>query len=212
MITQMQLVSVLQIPEQRADVWQPHVDAAMVEFEINTPLRISHFLAQVGHESGGFKYTKEIWTNSPAQQSYEMAARLGNTEPGDGERFMGRGPIQLTGRKNYKLFGAFIGMDLVSQPQLVERMDIGCRSAGWFWKFGSGFNLGHAALTALGKYGKGEGVNLNDIADRDDIETITLCINGGLNGFEQRSAILLRAIDEFGINRQTDSKLTWEKT
>ena len=211
LITSQQLVKILEIPEQRADVWCPHIDAALIEFDINTPLRLAHFLAQVGHESGGFKYVKEIWTNSPAQQSYEGAARLGNTEPGDGEKFMGRGPMQLTGRKNYKLCGAFIGVDLVAQPQLVERIDVGARSAGWFWAIGAGFNLGHAALVALKTRGMGNGVNLNDLADMDRIDLITLCVNGGTSGFEQRSAILMRAINVLGVNVQAGESATWSR-
>ena len=211
MITADQLVRILDIPEQRADVWCPHIDASMVEFEINTPLRISHFLAQIGHESGGFKYTKEIWTDSPAQRSYEGAERLGNNEPGDGKKFFGRGPVQLTGRRNYKNFGDYIGVDLITQPQLVERMDIGCRSAGWFWKIGAGINLGSRALHALAeRYYLGNGVNLNDIADRDDIETITLCINGGMNEFENRSIILQRAFNVLGISTKIGGPLKWE--
>lgn len=210
MITTAQLVNILEIPEARADVWSPHIGAAMSEFDITTPLRIAHFLAQVGHESGGLKYTKEIWTNSPAQQSYEGAERLGNTDPGDGEKFMGRGPMQITGRKNYQAFSDAIGVDFVSQPALIERMDYGARSAGWFWKFGAGHNLGNAALVALAKLGMGAGVNLNDLADLDDIQTITLCVNGGLNGFEQRSAFLMRAINVLGINAQPGGQLKWE--
>jgi len=187
------------MPEDRAGIWQPAVDAAMSEFEINTPLRAAHFIAQVGHESAGFRYTKEIWTNSPAQQSYEGAARLGNTEPGDGERFPGRGPMQITGRKNYHLCGAFLNIDLITQPQLLEQVDYGARSAGWFWEFGAGFNLGHLAINALQQYGMGAGVNLNSIADQDDIETITYCINGGQNGIDDRTAIYQRARNALGV-------------
>lgn len=211
MVTAPQLIRILNIPDTRAAMWQPALSDAMDEFEINTPLRSAHFLAQIGHESGGLKYTKEIWTNSPAQQSYEMASRLGNTEPGDGEKFMGRGPPQLTGRKNYRLCGEFLGVDLLSHPQLLERVDYGSRAACWFWKMGAGLNLGRAAILALNKYGMGAGVNLNDIADRDDVETITLCINGGMNGFEQRCAILRRAFDVLGIDGQTGGTATWIK-
>lgn len=211
LLTIEQFTKILDMPESRAAVWYPQIVVAMDKFEINTPLRIAHFLAQVGHESGSFKYVKEIWTNSPAQQSYEGAARLGNTETGDGEKFLGRTPIQLTGHKNYKLFGDYIGVDFVSQSALLERIDYGALCCGWFWAIGAGQNLGRAALAALDKYDKGVGVNLNDIADADDIQTITLCVNGGLNGFEDRSRILLHGINIFGINAQLNNNLTWSK-
>jgi putative chitinase len=212
MITPAQLMSILEIPEARADVWFPHVDAAMAQFEVSTPLRVAHFLAQVGHESGGFKYVKEIWTNSPAQQSYEGAERLGNTEPGDGERFMGRGLVQITGRRNYAALGAALNVDFVAQPQLLERLDYAALSAGWFWAVGAGLGLSRHALEASKRHGLGVGLTLNALADLDDIETITLCINGGLNGFEQRSAILMRAINVLGINTQTGGNITWSRS
>jgi len=151
MIAIPQLMMILEMPVERATVWQPPVDAALAEFEINTPLRVAHFLAQVGHESGGFRYTKEIWTNSPYQQSYEGATRLGNTEPGDGKRFPGRGPMEITGRKNYKLCGAFLGIDLLAQPQLLERIDYGARSAAWFWKLGRRFQSGAGSNQGAGE-------------------------------------------------------------
>lgn len=199
MISVQQLIQILDIPDARATVWQPHIDAAMVQFEINSPLRAAHFIAQVGHESGRLVYVKEVWTNSPAQQSYEGATRLGNTEPGDGKLFMGRGPMQITGRKNYAALGDALGVDFLTQPQLLERIDYGALSAGWFWHTGAGLNLGHRALAALVQYSMGAGVNLNDIADQDDIETITYCVNGGLNGIDDRTAIYQRARDVLGV-------------
>lgn len=195
MITVDQLTRILDIAETRAGVWQLHLDAAMDKFEINTPLRAAHFIAQIGHESDRLVFVKEIWRNTPAQQSYEGAARLGNIEPGDGKRFMGRGPMQITGRKNYQALSDALGVDFIAQPALLERIDYGSMSAAWFWKIGAGLNLGHLALRTLGKYGMGAGVNLNDIADHDDIETITYCINGGLNGYEDRRELYERASD-----------------
>lgn len=204
LLTIEQFAAILNMPDNRASIWYPQVVVAMDEFEINSPLRISHFLAQVGHESGSFKYVKEIWTNSLAQQGYEGAARLGNSDVGDGERYLGRGPMQITGRKNYAALSVALDINFISQPQLLERIDYGARSACWFWKAGAGKNLGHAALSALEKYDSGVGVNLNDVADADDIVTITLCINGGMNGFEERSRILLQAFNVLG-----DSPATW---
>lgn len=192
-LTAAHLIKVYGIKPTRAAIWHPHLAAAMDKFAITTPLRAAAFLAQIGHESGRLVFVREIWTNSPAQQSYEGAARLGNTEPGDGQRFMGRGPMQITGRKNYQLLGVALNVDFIAQPQLLERVDYGAQSAGWFWRTGAGLNLGKKALHALERYGMGAGVNLNDLADRQDFETITLCINGGLNGYADRCTLYARA-------------------
>src|SRR5690606_9785953 len=81
--------------------WFPHIRAACAEFDITTRVRMSAFLAQVGHESGGFVYTRELWGPTAAQARYEGRADLGNVFPGDGFRFRGRGLIQITGRYNY---------------------------------------------------------------------------------------------------------------
>ena len=69
-------------------------------FGLNKPHRLAHFLAQIMHESGSFKYDKEIWGPTAAQKRYEGRADLGNTQAGDGKRFMGRSAMQLTGRYN----------------------------------------------------------------------------------------------------------------
>lgn len=197
-LTAASLIQIYGIKQTRATIWQPHLAAAMDKFDINTPLRAAAFLAQIGHESGRLVFIREVWSNTPAQQTYEGAARLGNTDPGDGERFMGRGPMQITGRKNYKLLGAALNVDFVAQPTLLERVDYGALSAGWFWRTGSGLNLGKKALHALERYGLGTNVNLNDLADRQDFETITLCINGGLNGYADRCKLYARAKQTLG--------------
>ena len=195
MISISDLENIYNIRAPRALVWQPHLAAAMAQFEINTPLRIAHFIAQIGHESGRLVFVKEIWNPAQiaAQKSYEGAARLGNTEPGDGERFMGRGLVQITGRKNYQTVSDALGVDFIVQPRLLERPDYAALSAAWFWHTGAGLNLGRRALIALLKYDMGAGVNLNDLADQDDLETITLCINGGLNGYVDRCKLYDRA-------------------
>ncbi len=201
-LTASQLIQIYGIKPTRATVWQPHLAAAMEQFDINTPQRAAAFIAQIGHESGRLAYVKEIWDPEkvPAQKNYEGSIRLGNTVEGDGERFMGRSPVQITGRKNYKLVGDALGVDFVAQPQLLERVDYGAQASAWFWKFGAGLNLGQRALRALDKYGMGLGVNLNDIADMEDFETITICINGGLNGYEERCKLFARAKEVFGIS------------
>jgi putative chitinase len=137
---------------------------------IDTARRRAHFLAQVGHESGELRYTEEIASGD----AYEGRLDLGNTEPGDGRRFKGRGLIQLTGRANYRAFGNAIGIDLLSgdNPQRVATdpalaVDVAC----WYW----------------------QSRGINPLADADNAEAVTRKINGGLNGFADRLRQLDRA-------------------
>ena len=145
---------------QRADQFLKPLNDAMKEFEINTPKRQAAFLAQIAHESGELKYMEEIASG----EAYEGRASLGNTQPGDGKRYKGRGPIQLTGRSNYRKAGAALKLDLEGKPELAAQPDVGCRVAGWFWK----------------THG------LNDLADKGEFRQITRRINGGYNGEAKR--------------------------
>ncbi len=141
---------------------------AMHEFEIDiNPARETHFLAQVAHESGGFNYVRELASGT----EYEGRASLGNTEPGDGVRYKGRGLIQITGRSNYEACGADLGIDLIADPEALEQPLLAARSAAWFWEL-------H---------------NLNVLADRGDILAITKKINGGTNGLSDRQSYLALA-------------------
>jgi putative chitinase len=149
------------------DAVGPVLEATLFEYEINTDIRVAHFLAQTCHESAGFRTTEEFANGS----AYEGRGDLGNTEPGDGSRYKGRGLIQLTGRANYVEYGEALGLDLVGQPETAAEPVISLRIACEFWK----------------RRG------LNRFADQDDIETITRRINGGLNGFDDRKANLAKA-------------------
>ena len=142
---------------------------AMTEFDISNVARETMFLAQVAHESGGFHYVQEIASGA----AYEGRADLGNTEPGDGVRFKGRGLIQITGRSNYRQCGDSLALDLLANPELLEEPTNAARSAGWFWQ----------------THG------LNQIADAGDFVHITRRINGGVNGLADRQAYLQRAQD-----------------
>jgi len=154
--------------DQDVDLFFEPLTVAMKIYEIDTPLRQCHFLAQVGHESGELRYREELASG----RAYENRADLGNTEEGDGPRFKGRGLIQLTGKSNYSQYGEFIGWELLARPELVaEDPRLSADVAGWFW-----------AKRGLNKY-----------ADLDDVLTITKRINGGLNGIEERKRILARA-------------------
>ena len=145
----------------------PALLSAMRSYAIDTPVRAAAFLAQVAHESGGFKYVRELWGPTPAQLRYEGRADLGNTEPGDGERFMGRGYLQITGRANYRDVGRALATDLLTYPAKLEIPRLAAVSAAWWWS----------------------ARKLNVLADHDDdesFELITRRINGGLNGYDDR--------------------------
>ncbi len=156
----------------------PFLTRAMEEFEINTPARQAAFLAQLAHESAEFRFMEEIWGPTPAQRRYEGRRDLGNTQPGDGFRYKGRGPIQVTGRANYKTYGDMLGVDLVNNPQLAATPEVGFRIAGVYWKRN----------------------NINAPADRQDIVKVTKLINGGTNGLEDRKKYYERAKRVLGVS------------
>lgn len=162
----------------RASMYVDHINAAMDRYQINlTPLRMAHFLAQIGHESGRLLHTVEIWGPTPAQSRYEGRKDLGNVQSGDGERFKGRGLIQLTGRSNYAQLEKAFGIDVVAEPKLLSQPLLAAMSAGWYW----------------------DSRGLNAHADNDDLLTITKRINGGTNGLEDRKALLAKAKRLYGI-------------
>lgn len=150
------------------------MNGMLSQFSINTPLRVAHFIAQTAHESGSFNYVKEL-ASGQAYDTGRMAAKLGNTPEadGDGQKYKGRGYIQLTGRSNYEQFDKFTGgkYDLLNHPERVETPELAMLVAGWFWNR----------------------KNLNALADRDDIIGITQRINGGANGLSERKEFLTRA-------------------
>lgn len=115
----------------------PHLIAALEEAKINTLPRMAAFLAQCGHESGEFKYMEEIWGPTPQQLRYDppttLAAKLGNLNPGDGYKYRGAGPIQVTGRAQFKEAGKALGLDLEGHPEQAFTPAVGFRMAAWFW-------------------------------------------------------------------------------
>lgn len=148
-----------------AQIWADALSAAFERFKIVTPLQQAHSLAQIMHESGGLRYTREIWGPTPAQTRYEGRTDLGNTQPGDGRRFMGRGPIQVTGRANYRAAGQELGFPLEAQPELAERPDIGALVAARYM-----------ARRTLG------GRTLLDIANDGPEDATVRLISLGVNG------------------------------
>jgi len=178
--------------------WFEPLQETFEKYQINTPKRQACFIGQCMHESGGFKFLKEnlnysakaLMNTWPSRfpdmdmaEKYERqpekiankvySGRMGNTEDGDGAKYIGRGLIQLTGKDNYKAFGEAIGEDLVANPQLVEQPRYAALSAGWFWN----------------KRG------LNALADDMDITTLTVRINGGKIGIDDRIAKINKALD-----------------
>lgn len=136
-------------------------------YGLSEPLRCAHFFAQLIHESGSFRYMEEIASGA----DYEGRADLGNTVAGDGVRYKGRGPIQITGRGNYRRFGQRIGIDIEATPDLAANPSIGLHLALDYW----------------------DDRAMNALADRDDLLAITRKINGGTNGLEARKAALSAA-------------------
>lgn len=194
MLTVDNIVAILGCPIERAQRWVDPINAAMSEFGIDAPARAAAFIAQIGCESDRLHYVREIWGPTPAQLRYEGRTDLGNTTPGDGIRFMGRGLMQTTGRKNYKLCGDALGIDLVEHPELLEHPETAARAAAWFWRTGAGLNLGHGAHL----HGVDDGCDLNDFADTGDFDSITYAINGGLNGQPLRLSLWAVAKRELG--------------
>lgn len=178
--------------------WLDALCATAPRWGINTAQREAHYIAQLAHECAEFtrleenlnysaKRLLEVWprrfplaseaaryANNPEKLANKVYAnRLGNGDEasGDGWRYRGRGPIQITGRDNYDTAGKAIGYDLVATPEALLRPAIGCDVAGWFWR----------------------SRKLNELADADDIRQITLRINGGTHGLEERRGWLHRA-------------------
>ncbi len=156
-----------------ADKFLKPINATLERYKINTPLRVAHFLAQIGHESCGLDAVREYASGA----AYEGRKDLGNTQKGDGIRFKGRGLIQITGRANYYTLGRAFGIDFVAEPTLLEMPMYAALSAGWYWNSRS----------------------LNELADANFFDTITKRINGGTNGYADRMNRFLVAAKALGI-------------
>jgi putative chitinase len=168
------------LPEAKRQLYLPFINKVMEIYEINTKLRASAFLAQITHESGELRFMQELWGPTPAQKRYEppgkKATELGNTQPGDGKRYKGRGAIQITGRANYKKYGDLLGVDLEENPDLAATPQYAFSTAGLFWKMNG----------------------LNELADVQDFVAITKRINGGTTGLTERQRyyeIAMNALD-----------------
>jgi predicted chitinase len=161
------------LSEAKAKLFLGPLNRAMKHAEINTPLRQAMFLAQLAHESGELRYMEEIASG----EAYEGRKDLGNTEKGDGKRYKGRGPIQLTGRFNYRKAGEALGLDLETNPEQATDPEVGCQIAAWFWKTR----------------------DLNKLADANDYQAVTKKINGGYHGMAQREKYFAAAKKVLGL-------------
>lgn len=158
-------------------------------FDISTPLRMSHFLAQAAHETAAFRHFVELGSGDGPDpdpyddylQRYDYRRDLGNNAPGDGERYRGRGIFQLTGKANYWNYGKRVGIDLINQPHRAAEPELAVLIACLFWS----------------------DRNLNALADDDALVAITRRINGGTNGLEERRRYLTRAKAIWELNHDS---------
>ncbi|WP_178116149.1 glycoside hydrolase family 19 protein [Pseudomonas sp. LD120] len=200
-ITEQQLLQILPQARQVAGFFVPALNAAMARFKIDSPVRMAAFIAQVGHESGqltrmieNLNYSADrlraVWPNrfdaalaarvarKPEQiANIVYAGRMGNTLPGDGWKYRGRGLIQLTGANNYRAAGAALGLDLVNHPELVEQPETAALVAGWFWQSNG----------------------LNELADAGRIQDIGSIINTGRVGRVPHGAAERKALYDLAV-------------
>ncbi|MDF2395772.1 glycoside hydrolase family 19 protein [Pseudomonas sp. 3MA1] len=177
-ITAQQLLQILPNAGAKAGVFVPALNAAMSKYSIITRLRMAAFIAQIGHESGQLQWVRELGSDQYLSKydTGTLAKRLGNTPEadGDGQKYRGRGLIQVTGRANYEACSEALFSDarLLNTPELLETPVYAALSAGWFW----------------------QRAGLNTLADKGDFLTITKRINGGTNGLADRESLYERAL------------------
>ncbi|MBK8773104.1 MAG: glycoside hydrolase family 19 protein [Rhizobiales bacterium] len=147
-----------------AEQFAPHLSDACELHDIKGPVRLAAFLAQIAHESGALRHTRELWGPTPAQARYEGRKDLGNTHLGDGFLYRGRGLLQVTGRAGYAGASQRLGVDLLAAPELLEQPRWAALSAADWW-------AAHGC---------------NALADAGDFTALTRRINGGTNGLEDR--------------------------
>ncbi len=156
----------------RAALFSGPLDVACARYAIDTPIRMAMFLAQIGHETQSLRFVVEQWDTEqvPAQLEYENNDNLGNTLPGDGFRFRGRGLTQTTGRANYRHVrdrlrkGGYRCPDFEQEPELLEEPQWAALSACDYWDMRK----------------------CNEAADAGNFEMVTRLVNGGLNGLDDR--------------------------
>lgn len=163
------------ITEDNLKVYVPLLNDSLWKYGIDLPERLCCFIAQVAHESGSFNYTEEIASG----EAYENRIDLGNTHPGDGIKFKGRGLIQITGRFNYAECSKWLFNDdrLLEKPEILTEPKFAVLSAIWYW-VRKNLNYYADKPDDWGKFWRGVQYN--------KFEYITILINGGLNGLKER--------------------------
>lgn len=183
-------------PLDRINTFLPFLNKHLPAYGIDTATEVASFLSQVLHESGGLKWMKELWGPSAQQSKYErdfsqpwpelqrgkrnfVATNLGNSEKGDGKLLMGRGPLQITGRKNYTRMSKDMFGDnrLLKNPDLLSLPEYGIQSACIYWKW----------------------TKMDKVDDDLHITQETKKVNGGYNGLDDRQKYFSRAISVFKI-------------
>ena len=175
MITQDVLQSATGSTPQLAAMYLPYFNAVLDKYGINTQPRILAFLSQVGSESGGLKYAEEIASGA----AYEGRSDLGNTSPGDGMKYKGRGMLEITGRANYGNVSNALGVDFVNNPQLLASPQYAVESAAWWWNNAGLNDIADTMDVSL---------PLTDPANANAFNAITKKINGGYNGLADRQS------------------------
>ena len=164
------LAAAIGCPRERAALFSGPLDVACARYAIDTPVRMAMFIAQTGHETQSLRFVRELWGPTDAQTRYKGRADLGNTLPGDGYRFRGRGLIQTTGRANYRFVrdslrkGGYRCPDFEQEPELLEEPRWAALSACDYWDMR----------------------RCNEAADAGNFELVTRLINGGTNGLDDR--------------------------
>jgi len=153
-------------------------------FGFETEGQRAAFIAQTAHESGGFRWLEELGKEAYFKK-YDGRKDLGNTQPGDGARYKGRGIIMITGRANYAQFGRLTGLDLENDPELASDPE-------------------YAVLIALHYWSQR---NINDAVDAFDFRRVTKLINGGYNGQASRVSYFKTLLDEIRDDQDKTTKI-----
>lgn len=166
-----QLAQIMPTGQKRAEAFIIWLNEFMPKYGITGVMREAAFLATIAQESGELRYTRELWGPTPAQEGYEFRIDLGNTQPGDGFKYRGRGLIQITGRANYQAASDALGHDYIEDPAAMQMPCEATRTACWWWQ----------------KHG------CNALADIGNFEGVTKRVNGGLTHFDRRLAYYNKA-------------------
>ena len=171
-ITKKQILAIMPNAKSVVDKYLGYLNEYCPKYGINTPRRMRYFLAQIAHESMELRSPVEL-SSGKQYDTGRKAQQLGNTTQadGDGQRYKGRGLIQLTGTYNYKAASKALGYDFLKDPKALQQPKWATMSACWFW----------------------QSHGLNELADKDEFTKVTRIINGGTTHMDERREYLRRA-------------------